>query len=201
MCLHDQEDDILVVGFAASTDLSRALQKAAAEAWQLRRLSLLLLDRGSALWEEIDAGRLPLPTTPFRADRTYAQTFQPDFTDMHQLSLSCQYYLDPSIHPYALGRLSGKPISYEQAQSLLSLEPVSAIERFLPWIRQHGQHLYSVDVTTPDMRACGFQVVRVLCPSLVGNTAAAFVPLAHPRLLQVAAQQNEQISLIPMPDV
>ncbi len=199
VCLHDLVQDILVTGFAARIDLAEAVRKAAAEAWQLRRLSQLLQDPKSILWKEIDAGRLPLPTTPFRADRTYAQAFQQDFADMTQLSYSLQYYLDPSTHPYALRRLAGTALSYEQAQLRWEHEAHSVIARCLPLLKECGWRLYTVDLTTSDMQACGFVVVRVICQELVGNTAPAFIPMAHPRLQQVAELEQGQISRIPMP--
>jgi ribosomal protein S12 methylthiotransferase accessory factor len=198
-CLYDEEQKILVTGFAARTDLAEALYKAAAEAWQLRRLSLFLLDQNSIFWQEVHAGRLPAPTIPYRADRRYAQAFRPDFADMNQLAYHLQYYLDEQTHPEALARLVGTPLSYEQAEVMWGAEPRVAMERCLPALIRQEYQIVSVDLTTPDMRACGFVVVRVVCPDLVGNYPAAFLPLDHPRLQATIRRYGGCPYRVPMP--
>lgn len=197
-CLYDREQEILVVGFAARPILADALRKSIAEAWQLRRLSLQLLDRKSVLWQAIDAGQLPMPVRPFRADRSYRKAFRDDFADMHQLAYNLQYYLDPQTLLPVLARLSGEPCPYNEvfkaeegtddvvAQCLLRLE-------------HEGERAYSTDLTTPDMDALGFVVVRVVCPYLVGNTPTAFIPLAHPRFQNVLSRHAGVPYLAPLP--
>jgi ribosomal protein S12 methylthiotransferase accessory factor len=197
-CLYDQKDEILVVGFAARAQLSDALDKAVAEAWQLHHLSLQLLDQRSDLWQEINSGRLAIPTIPFRSDRSYARAFQDDFSDMYQLAFSLQYYLDPATHPHALHRLSGEPVEYKEVAREDS-ELDSVVAEGVAHIERSGHGIYRVDVTTPDIRAGGFSVIRLVCPLLVGNTAPAFVPFEHPRMQQVIAERNIAPRLIPMP--
>lgn len=198
-CLHDRKNEILVVGFAARASLADALHKSAAEAWQLRQLSRQLLDRGGALWWEIDAGRLPMPTRPFRADRRYVQEFRPDFTDMHQLAYNLQYYLDSSTHPPTLERLAGEPLLYGDVCIEWDDSPTTIVAHCAARLEWLGQGAYSVDLTTPDMRALDFIVVRVVCPGLVGNTPPAFVPLAHPRIERTLQQLGTRPYLGPMP--
>ncbi len=194
-CLYDRRDQILVVGFAARGSLEEAVQKAAAEAWQLRRLARQLLDADSTLWQEIRRGRLPIPVVPFRPDRSYRQAFRSDFTDMHQLAYNLQYYLDPETLPQALAWLRGQePIGFDEAAAT-----TQTTNTVVDQLADQGIPVYGVDVTTADMGSQGFVVVRVACPGLVGNTATAFVPRAHPRLLQACLSSGRSLVAEPLP--
>jgi len=197
-CLHDREHDILVLGFATRMDLADALRKASAESWQLRRLSLQFLNRDSDLWQDIDRGRLPMPTRPFRTDRRYAESFRPDYQDMHHLTYNTQFFLDPRTHPAALARLTGEPRSFAEAQSSQQVSPGDLLAQCVARLARAGEHLYRVDLTTPDMEALGLTTVRVACPGLVGNTPTAFLPLGHQRF-EEAARRGTQVYLAPMP--
>ena len=197
-CLHDREHDILVLGLATRTSLSDALRKASAESWQLRRLSLQLLERGSDLWRDIDRGRLPMPTRPFRADRRYAESFRGDFADMHHLTYNTQFFLDPRTHPSALARLCGEPYCFAEAQPSRQLSASELLAACVACLARSGERLYRVDLTTPDMEAIGMTAVRLVCPGLVGNTPTAFLPLGHRRFAE-AARRGAQVYLAPMP--
>jgi ribosomal protein S12 methylthiotransferase accessory factor len=195
-CLHDRKHDLLTVGFAARPHLADALRKATAEAWQLRNLSHNLLNPHSPLWQEIRCGRLPMPVRRFRADRRYREEFREDCADMHQLSYSLQFYLDPATHPAALSRLCGEPCPYEALAARQAREQ-DVVERCVMHLEQRGEQVYRVDLSTPDMQELGFTTVRAVCPGLIGNTPAAFPPLAHPRLQKVL--RGRAPCLIPMP--
>jgi len=197
-CLHDREHDVLVLGFATRPNLADALRKASAESWQLRRLSLQLLDRGSDLWRDIDRERLPMPTRPFRADRRYAESFREDYADMHQLTYCTQFFLDPRTHPPALARLTGEPCSFAEVLASQKVSPDELAALCIAHLAQRGERLYRVDLTTPDMGTLGLTTVRVACPGLVGNTPTAFLPLGHPRFAE-ASRQGAQTYLAPMP--
>jgi ribosomal protein S12 methylthiotransferase accessory factor len=184
-CLHDRRHDILVTGFAARAEPATAVAKAAAEAWQLRHLSRLLLDAGGPLWPEISSGRLPLPVVAHRPDRSYADAFRPDRADLHQLAFHLQYFLDPRTHPAALVRLRpGNAVRFADLTGVPG--PACGLAGVVAACREASIPLWAVDLTTADMAACGYSVQRVVAPSLVGNTPAAFVPSWHPRLAPVA---------------
>jgi ribosomal protein S12 methylthiotransferase accessory factor len=197
-CVYDQEQEILVAGFAARPSLSDAVRKASAEAWQLRRVSLQLLNPKSVIWQAIDEGKLPMPVRPFRADRSYRRAFRDDFADMHQLAYNLQFHLDPRSHPEALARLSGEHCPYHEVPERGDMID-DVVTACLAVLSHSGEHAYCADLTTPDMAGLGFTVVRVVCPALVGNTPTAFVPLAHPRLQQVLSQQKRSPYLGPLP--
>lgn len=200
-CLHDLEHDILVIGCAARPSLSKAIRKASAEAWQLRRLSLLLLDEESRLWQAIRNGKLSMPVCRFRADRRYSEEFQPDFGDMHHLAYNLQYFLDPRVQPQALERLAGEPRLYQTIPQAEADGCEDVVSLSLDRLAQRGERAFCTDLTTPDMKVLGggFVVVRITCPGLVGNTPAAFLPLAHPRMQMVLAQQGKEPYVGPMP--
>lgn len=199
-CVYDEEYEILVVGFAARPILADALRKSAAEAWQLRRLSLQLLNRESALWQAIDSGRLPMPVRPFRADRHYREEFRRDFADMRQLAYNLQWYLDPTTHPPALARLSGEPCPYREVPVAWDGPDGELVARCVAQLDLVGERVYCADLTTQDMRALGgLTTVRVVCPGLIGNAPTAFVPLAHPRMLRALLESGGQPHLGPMP--
>jgi ribosomal protein S12 methylthiotransferase accessory factor len=139
---------------------------------------------------------LPIPVVPFRADRSYRHAFRPDFGDMQQLAYNLQYYLDPSTLPGALARLRRQEAqSFDVAAAAVATGGADPITALLDC----GMPVYSVDVTTPDMGARGFTVVRALCPSLVGNTATAFVPRTHLRLLDACRTTGAPLCLAPLP--
>jgi ribosomal protein S12 methylthiotransferase accessory factor len=197
-CVYDQKQEILVAGFAARPNLSDAVRKASAEAWQLRRVSSQLLNRESVIWQAIDEGKLPMPVRPFRPDRSYRKAFRDDFADMHQLAYNLQFHLDPQSHSEAFARLSGEPCPYHEVPGGGDASD-DVVAACLTVLSHYGERAYCTDLTTPDMTALGFTVVRVVCPALVGNTPTAFIPLAHPRLQQVLSQQKRPPYLGPLP--
>lgn len=198
-CLHDRKNQILVLGFAARFSLADALRKAIAEAWQLRRLSLQLLNPQSDLWQDIALGRFPLPTRPYRSDRRYRESFREDYGDMHQLAYNLQYYLDPSLHESALARLTGETVPYTSLEKKRSFDAGAMRAQCITAFGQLGMDAYSVDLTTADMKELGFSTVRVVAPGLVGNTPTAFLPLAHPRLRNVLSQTGLSAYRGPLP--
>lgn len=183
-CLYDREQQVLTVGFAARQRIDRAILKSLAEAWQLRRLSLDLLDPASSLWADIRRGIFPFPAKAYQEDRAYRKCFRDDFLDMDQLAYNLQFFLDPMTHEEAMKRLDGDPILYTDLPPLCDDHLTLVRQHCLQALQSSNFKIWSVDLTTSDMRTCGFSVVRILCPDLAGNAATAFAPLAHPRLVK-----------------
>ncbi|GCE10572.1 YcaO-like family protein [Tengunoibacter tsumagoiensis] len=184
-CLYDRIHSILTIGFAARHKIDAAIQKSLAEAWQLRRLSLDLLNANSQLWKDISHKKFPFPTKGFQDNRAYSEVFRADFLDMDQLAYNIQFFLDPTTHSEALQRLDGEDVYYTSLTPLCNEKPDKIRNHCLVQLQHAGFDVFSIDLTTPDMASSGFSTVRVLCPNLVGNTATAFTALAHPRLTQV----------------
>jgi ribosomal protein S12 methylthiotransferase accessory factor len=74
-------------------------------------------------------------------------------------------------------------------------------------LARHGFRALSVDVTTPDVRAAGLSVVRVIVPGLYPNAPAAFPCLGGRRLFEEPARlgwlpgilREEDLDLTPLP--
>lgn len=197
-CLYDKAQHILTIGFAARHRVDAAILKALAEAWQLRRLSLDLLDSASTLWTDIRRGKFPFPTKDFREDRGYADCFRADFLDMDQLAYNIQFFLDPATQEEALKRLDGACVSSTNLPPLCDDNPATVRQYCLEQLQDSNFRAWRVDLTTSDMSSCGFSVVRVICPDLAGNAATAFAPLAHPRLVKVRTS-HQVPRFYPMP--
>jgi len=197
-CLHDTANHIVNVGFAARFDVRDAAAKAAAEAWQLRRISLALLDEQSWLWTHVRSGQLRYPLLPYRADRRYRDGL--DQTRMRNLTYNLQYYLDPEALEEALPLL--------RAANSVSLKEITASEPpvrkakdgglpdLVRAVSQAGWRVFGVDLTTSDVAALGMRVQRALSPDMCPNTAAGAPPLGHPRLRDDA---GGELNLLPLP--
>jgi ribosomal protein S12 methylthiotransferase accessory factor len=206
-CLYDSTHQILCVGFAARECPAEAIKKAAAEAWQLRLLSLQMVDECSPMWREIRAGRFPLPALPYRRDRRYVEVFDREGKLMDQLAYNLQYYLDPSTHERALARLGGEPVDFGALTELTTSKdhmsnapsPANFRRCLLEAMSAFGLSSLRVDLTTEDMLALGYRVVRVVCPGLVWNTPTSFIPWEHPRLKEAITKSKAGPFPWPMP--
>lgn len=184
--LRDLKRDILVMGFACRTDLASAIQKAVAECWQLQKLSTLLNNDSSAFWGHVRSGKLPLPTIAFRHDRSYRLEFADRYDKMDQLAYNLQFYLDPEAQTPVLEFLANQPTqAWDEAVSNVRFGADDGWDLLV-----QSTTAAVADLTTPDMRACGYTVARVIDPQLVGNYATAFTPWWHPRLAAVPIAQR-----------
>ena len=65
---------------------------------------------------------------------------------------------------------------------------------------EHGIPVYSVDLTTADVRATGLRVTRLVAPGLYGETPAAFPLLGGARLQRVRRSAPDRPPrLLPLP--
>jgi len=193
--LKDARDSIFAMGFAARFAIRDAILKATAEAFQLRRLSLALLDRQSAFWRAVDSGRLNrLKLLPYNASREYATN---KFGSMTQLIHNTQYYLDPSTHPIAQAITSG--LTRRGSLTVKDVMPPLNLSALLLRCAQLGHDVYTVDVTTEDVASCGYHVARVIVPGACPNTATAYPPLGNARLLRAIRQHGKGYNIAPLP--
>lgn len=190
---------VLAVGFATRPDVAEAALKAAAEAFQLRRLAAACIEQDSWLWRGSADGMLHFPLRPYRADRAYADDFAADWSDMRQLMHNVQYFLDPRTHPYALDRLrSAETIAIGDVPSFPDgLGAADLVSRFA----EAGMPAYAVDLTTDDVRRYGYRVARVIVPDAIPNMPTALPTLASRRLLKHTAGRSPsaRFDLSPMP--
>ncbi|MEV0616405.1 YcaO-like family protein [Nonomuraea sp. NPDC050404] len=167
--LEDRDRQIVAFGTACRADPEAAAAKAFTEAVVSYTMSLGLLDGDAPVWRTSDH-----PYRPFRADRSYRDAFRPDWHDLTDLELNLQLFLDP--------RMQGPPLD-RLRHPLPGPRPVAvAPDGYLARLSGAGVRAVSVDLTTPDVRATGLRVVRVVAPGLYGNAPAAFPFLGGSRL-------------------
>ena len=174
--IEDKERQVLGFGVAARCDPGEAMRKAVAEAVTLRTYSLGLLDPQGVIWQSAAEGVIEGTSfKPHRADRLYADSYRDDFKDVTDLGCQSQIYLDPRMRPH-LQRI----LAPEQWTKLTAIPGIPAEDDdarrlvYLELLARRGISAFSVDLTTPDVRAAGLHVVRVVAPGLYGNAPAAF---------------------------
>jgi ribosomal protein S12 methylthiotransferase accessory factor len=177
--LTDHRDRLVAFGTAARQEARAAAVKALLEAVHVRVYSVGLLHPDGSIWKAIRAGLLNAAVyRPHRADRCYLDDYRADFGDVVDLGTHAQLYLDERLHPL-LQRILEPPTN----RALGALPPAAPGGCVAP-LRAAGLAPVAVDLTTPDVRACGFYVARVLVPGLYPNAPAAFPYLGGRRLYE-----------------
>lgn len=175
--IEDHPRRMVAFGSACRADPREASTKALVEAYGLLGLTMQLADPGSDVWRARDDGSIATHVfRPFRAERDYASVIRPDFRDLTDLPAVAQLYLDPRMQGEPLDRLR-----IEEPAVRLADIPTSP-DGYVSRLHAAGLRAISVDLTTPDVRAAGLCVVRVVVPGLYGNAAAAFPYLGGTRL-------------------
>ncbi len=175
--LYDTDTELVGLGTACRPDPLAAVFKAAAEAAQLHMLAHALLEPGSA---PLRLGAGPAgPLKPWRADRHYRRSYRPDWRDVRDLLCHAQLYLDPSMRTLLTGRLTGGP---QLTVGDLPTGGPTSVAATVQHLSARGLRTISVDVTTSEVAACGWHVVRVVAPDLYDNAPAAFPYLGGRRL-------------------
>ncbi|MFT3854508.1 MAG: YcaO-like family protein [Ilumatobacteraceae bacterium] len=179
--LHDREDEYTTLGVAARPDAPSALAKAAAEAWSLRSYARGLDDPDGMIWQAAAADLIDgTPLKPHRPDRHYTASYRADFRDVVDLSCQAQIYLDPRMQHWCDRiRQPSRRTALSQIPPVRG-EPLGA---YLRTLDEFGIDPIAVDLTTPDVAACGLHVARVVAPGMYSNPPAAFPFLAGDRLL------------------
>ncbi|EXG80501.1 YcaO-like family protein [Cryptosporangium arvum] len=181
--IEDADRGLVAFGSACRADPVEAGLKALVEALGLLQMTAQLADPDSELWSARQRGTiLPHTFVAFRADRRYSESFRADYRDLVDLPALAQLYLDP--------RMQGSPLERLRPESpRIALADIPRIadpyESYLAKLTDAGHRIVSVDVTTPDVRAAGLCVVRVVVPGLYGNAPAAFPYLGGRRLYEV----------------
>ena len=198
-------DQLVNIGFSARPDFIDAGQKALTEALTLQAGSRDLLDEHGAHWRAMDAGRLSARSyKPYRADRRYLDDFRADFRDVDDLMVQQQVFLDPRAYDMMSDLLA--PSAQVQAESLPAL-PDRSLKSYLDRVDAAGYRVLTVDLTTPDIAACGLRVVRTLIPGTIGNAPAAFPFLGKDAVVNYPVRMGwssqpkteDQLNYAPMP--
>ncbi|GAA2896675.1 hypothetical protein GCM10010517_61660 [Streptosporangium fragile] len=144
----------------AADPVTSAAWKAAAEAVQSLDTTAQLAAGALPEWEHPRG-----PLAPHRPDRAFADAYRPDFADVTDVTCHLQLLADRAHSARVLARLArGGPVA-PAATGRFDLDAALA-SRGLPPV--------TVDLTTPDVAACGLAVARVVVPGLRATAPAAF---------------------------
>jgi thiazole/oxazole-forming peptide maturase SagD family component len=165
-------EQLFTMGFAARPDPVNAAQKAWAEALTLQDMSRDLLKpqgnyRQAAARGDVN-GRF---VKSFRKDRRYLDDYRADQRDVVDLMCQLQMYLDPRaverVRPWA---------DVPPERDIEDIAPLAdgSLATYRRVVESRGYRIYYADLTTSDVAATGYRVVRVLIPGTVPNYAAAF---------------------------
>lgn len=199
--LEDFKNHIYTVGFATRFDAELSLEKSAAEAFQLRRFSLDLLNIESPIWNNPKYQSI-LGLKKYREDRKYSQSFASDWSNMTSLLHNVQYFLDKSAWENTRKRFISK--KFIELKKLRLIKTPNKINYLINEFKQNKISAYLVDVTTDDIRQTGLKVVRVISPEACPNMPTAYPMLANKRLLKVAkgnkgVMEEDMFDLSPLP--
>lgn len=187
--VQDPAHTVVAFGTACRPSAEAAAAKALTEAIVTHTLSLELADPGSAFWAAVGSGRLPRrPYQPYRQDRAYRDELHDDWRELRDLRMHVQLYLDPRMQRGLSIRLGAAKL--ETRPGATPIPPANAREVYLARLAARGHRAIAVDLTTPDVRAAGLSVVRIVAPGLYGNAPAAFPLLGGRRLYQEPADQG-----------
>lgn len=204
--IQDHREGIVALGTACRPDPTAAALKALIEAIHLRYYAIGLLDPRGSVWLSMEAGILdPSVYKPFRADRAYEASYRSDYHDLTDLGCHAQIYLDPRMRRHVRRIL--EPPSWEPLSAVPAVVEDDPRRSLLGRLQSRGFRALSVDVTTPDVRASGLSVVRVIVPGLYPNAPAAFPCLGGRRLYEEPARlgwlpqvlREEDLDLTPLP--
>ncbi|WP_250445186.1 YcaO-like family protein [Actinotalea sp. C106] len=188
--VEDETAGVVGFGSACRADHPTAAAKALVEALGGLRLGRDLDDPSSDVWAAVRSGRVESHVyLPHRSDRQYVDdAWSPaaahPWSSLTDLPPVAQVYLDPRMQASPLQRLrpsAALPLPARQD----TRDDSAVVAALLADLGAAGVGAYAVDLTTPDVAACGLHVVRVITPELVGNGPPAFPLHGGRRLYEV----------------
>ncbi|MFJ3616791.1 YcaO-like family protein [Streptomyces iakyrus] len=172
--IEDPARRLVAFGSACRSTVEAAAAKALTEAVGMHETGLELLEHDGDFWTGVRAGRYShRPYRPYRSDRAYRDDFRADLRDINDVCLHVQYHLDPRTQGSRLDRLRAPGPSRPAPPGAGSGTATTS-----------GPRAIAVDLTTPEVRAAGLHVTRVLVPGLSCNAPAAFPFLGGRRLYE-----------------
>lgn len=179
--VRDDTTGYLSLGMGVAADPLRAVRKAMAEALQLQ---LFIAGYDDPDGPYMRAARQPAsPLQPWRPDRDYLAGRREDLRDVVDYNCHLQLYLDPAMQRRFEAELADTVTGTVALEDLPDLAAGGDNQGDVrKRITDAGHRIISVDVTTDDVRACGWHAVRVMVPGLYSNSAAGLPFLGGDRL-------------------
>ncbi|MFD4791772.1 YcaO-like family protein [Streptomyces sp. NPDC058459] len=202
--VRDTVTGYLTLGVAARADEDAACLKAYGEALQLQLFTADYDDPTGPYMRAAADPRSPLK--PWRAARDYGygDAYRRDLRDVVDYGCHLQLYLDPRVQDAferelqrALQEGTGGAEGAEAGRDTAPEAAAPTLDALVARVGAAGHRAVVVDVTTPDVRAAGPHVVRVVVPGLYSNTAAGLPFLGGTRL--AAALAGEPRRVLPLP--
>lgn len=190
--VYDRSTGYLALGAGARPDPRQAAVKALGEALQLSLLLGEYDDPHGAFAAAAQAAQSPL--RPWRADRHYAASYRRDLSDVMDYGCHLQLALDPAVQQRIENELRA---SISGPPGALADLPPGDMDTLMCSLQDTGHAPAAVDVTTPDVRAAGLHVTRVLVPGLLCNSAAGLPLLGSQRLQTALAGRPYRV--LPLP--
>ncbi|MFD9334988.1 YcaO-like family protein [Streptomyces sp. NPDC060028] len=183
--VRDRATGYLTLGVAARADREGALLKAFGEALQLQLFSADYDDPDGPYMRAAADPRSPLK--PWRKERDYGSVYREDLRDVVDYGCHLQLYLDPDVQQTFERELAlavtEAPAAGPVTRPIDPGRPAGeTLKALVARLRKAGHQVIAVDVTTPDVRAAGLSVVRVVVPGLYSNTASGMPFLGGERL-------------------
>ncbi len=198
--LIDYKNKIFSIGFATRFSIYEAMEKSAAEAIQLRTVSLDMLNPNSPVWTDPE-NKEYLGIKEYRPDRKYRESFKSDWSDMISLKHNVQYFLDPETWSIALNRLENNE-SIVNYNEIKDVKEKNKLNYLINEYEKNNMSIYMVDLTTDDIKKTNYRVVRVLSPEACPNMPTGLPMLGNKRLLNATKVDKEgkyDFDLSPMP--
>jgi ribosomal protein S12 methylthiotransferase accessory factor len=168
-CVRTRAEGWLTIGFAARPDPEAAALKALAEAFGLQLTCRSLDDRAAAarIAQGFTGRRNPLKA--WRQDRAYLNEYREDGRDAVELLCHQQLYLDRRAGDRAMEWIGrGAQGAWAQVPRV----PGDTLETLRVRGQAAGHDVLYADLTTPQARAAGMRVVRVIVPGMIGTAPA-----------------------------
>lgn len=197
---HRKDENLLNIGFAARNEISEAITKATTEALTLEGTQRTYLDPNGVT----NLSRKKIIDLPYlkkwRADRMYLDDYSSDFSDVGSLMNHPQIALDLR----AQSKLT--ELLYQKSNTVVSnIEGSRTLDYYKDRVESHGYQIIVTDLTTKDVAACGWHVIRVTIPGLIPNTPAGFPMLGNDRWAEYAIENDatplnvSDVNLWPLP--
>ncbi|PPF67819.1 bacteriocin biosynthesis protein SagD [Clavibacter michiganensis] len=181
---HPDGSRLVAFGSACRSTPEHAATKALVEALGLLQLTRQLVDPASEVWRAVRAGGIEEHVfLPYRADRRYLDDVGPGCSRLTDLPPVAQLHLDPRMSGAHLDRL--RPTATATLEDLPRIDADEPMPAHLEALARLDMRAVSVDLTTPDVRLAGLEVVRVVVPGLVGNGPPAYPLRGSDRYLDV----------------